>query len=91
MAKGYMSNRGVDYFKPTKFQDYLTLGELETVTGKDRSWIRKLEREGRLPKAKRHKIGALKIRLYSKEDVEFIQQYFKDTKPGRKPKKKKVE
>jgi len=85
--RGYLSERGVDYFKPPKFAHWLTLSELEAEVGKDKSWIKKLERAGKIKKAKRFRRGALHIRLYSPEDVQEIKEYFATQKPGKKPKK----
>lgn len=78
--------RSPDYFKREKFMDYLTLGELAIEVGKDPSWIKKLERDGRLPKPKRVRRGALHIRMYSQYDVELIREFFDEMKPG-KPRK----
>jgi hypothetical protein len=74
-------------FKPPKFQHYLTLGELEQELGKDRSWIRLLEREGRLPEPKRVQYGGLSIRLYSPEQVEECRRIFATHRVGGRRKK----
>lgn len=81
--RGRIAAPSVDHLKPDKFKDYSTLGELSFMLGKDRDWIRKLERQDRLPKAKRVKIGEIEIRLYSPAQVEEIKQIFNRMRPGR--------
>lgn len=71
-------------YKPEKFQDYLTIGELSLRVGRGRLWLRKLERDGRIPKAKRHKTGQIEIRLYSPSQVEEIEQILSTMRPGQK-------
>lgn len=73
----------VDHLKPDKFKHYLTISELARIIGKDKSWILKLERAGRLPEGIRHKIGSIEVRLYSPAQVEEIQQIFSTMRPGR--------
>jgi predicted DNA-binding transcriptional regulator AlpA len=77
------TNRNASKFKPEKFKHYLTLRELELEVGKDRSWLKKLEAEGRIPKAKRVKRGMLQVRLWSPGDVDEIKRILATLKPGR--------
>jgi hypothetical protein len=73
-------------FKPEKFQHYFTLAEVSRELLKDISWIRKLERQGRIPQAKRIQRGELSIRLYSPEQVEEMRRIFSEMRPGPTPK-----
>lgn len=73
----------VDHLKPAKFKGYLTLGELARRVGKDKDWIRRLERADRLPKARRHKVGAIEVRLYSPARVREIEEIFSQMRRGR--------
>jgi hypothetical protein len=77
------AKRNLQYFKPPKFKDHLTLAELCEKIGKDPSWIRVLEAEGRIPKAARVKRGKLEIRLWSPEQVEEIAAIIARHRPGR--------
>lgn len=69
--------------KPKGFEKYLTIGELCREVDRTRDRILQLERAGRLPKPIRSKVGRLRIRLYSPEDVRAIKRHFKNAKPGR--------
>ena len=73
----------IQHFKPPKFQDYLTLGELSVLTDKDESWLRKLERRGTIPEAARHQLGEISVRLYSPARVREIEGILKTLRPGR--------
>lgn len=73
----------VAHMKPAKFANYLTLGELAMEVNKDRDWIRKLERAGRIPAGTRCQYGLQKIRLYSPAMVKEIKEIFSTHKPGR--------
>ena len=75
--------RDVTYLKPLKFRDYLTLSELSKRVGRDPSWIRSLERDGRIPKASRVKRGELQVRLWSPEQAEEIEEIISHHRPGR--------
>jgi hypothetical protein len=77
------SKRNLDYFKPPKFKDHLTLAELCEQIGKDPSWIRVLEAQGRIPKAVRVKRGKLEIRLWSPEQADEIAKIISKHRPGR--------
>jgi hypothetical protein len=78
-----LARREVDHLKPAKFKDHLTIGELCDVVKKDKSWILKLERKGRLPVPRRIRIGDNTIRLYSPQTVEEIKEIFKSMRVGR--------
>ena len=71
------------HIKPERFSDYLTIGELARVVRKDISWIKRLERAGRIPQAKRVQLGELSFRLYSPAQVKEIEGIFKTMKVGR--------
>jgi len=75
--------KSLDYFKPPKFKTYLTLAELCERVGKDPSWIRVLESQGRIPKAIRVKRGKLEIRLWSPDQADEIQGIIAKHRPGR--------
>jgi len=75
--------RNLDYFKPSKFKDHSTLAELCEQIGKDPSWIRVLEAQGRIPKAQRFPHGKLMVRLWSPQQVDEIQSIIAKHKPGR--------
>lgn len=71
------------HLKPKRFKDYLTLGELARLVDKDSSWLRKLERDDRIPKPIRHQIGEIEVRLYSPAKVEEIKQILSTLRRGR--------
>jgi hypothetical protein len=75
--------KSLDYFKPPKFKEYLTLAELCEQIGKDPSWIRVLEAQGRIPKAIRVKRGKLDIRLWSPAQADEIAVIIGKHRPGR--------
>lgn len=75
--------RDVTFLKPKGFQKHLTITELSRVIDRDTSWIRKLERADRIPKAKRVVHGELAIRLWSPAQVEEIKRIIAQMKPGR--------
>ena len=64
----------------------MTIGELSVKVDKGRLWLRKLEREGRIPEAKRHRVGKITIRLFSPAQVEEIERILSTMRPGRKKK-----
>lgn len=78
-----MTKRNVDYLKPPKLRNYLTLSEVCAKLGKDPTWIRQLEREGRIPKAQRVARGKVKVRLWSPAQVDEIEQIIAGHRPGR--------
>lgn len=73
--------RDVSHLKPERFQDHMTLTEVVRDVKRDPSWIKKLEREGRIPKAQR--FGKLRTRLWSPKQVEEIRQVIANSRPGR--------
>jgi len=75
--------RNLDYMKPVRFQNHVTLTELSRIVDRDISRIRRLEEEGRLPRASRYRVGQLEVRLWSPEQVEEIKEVFANMKPGR--------
>lgn len=78
-----MPRRNLDYMKPAKFKDYMTLSELCEHVKRDPSWIRELERQGKIPKAKRVPRGKLEIRLWSPKQAEEIIEILSEMRPGR--------
>ena len=83
MAKHRRKMRDVNYLKPEKFQDWMTITEVARAVDRDISWIRKLEADGKIPPAKRVPRGQLSIRLWSPEDVQDIQTVLSQMRPGR--------
>jgi hypothetical protein len=73
----------VDHLKPKKYKDYLTIGEVAQKLRRDVSRLKDMERQDRIPKAVRHKVGKLEIRLYSPAAVEEIEVIFAGLRPGR--------
>jgi len=86
MVTHRLNMRDVSFLKPEKFQDYLTLTELSRAVNKDTSWLKHLERDGRIPEAARVKHGALLVRLWSPAQVTEIREILSQMRPGR-PKK----
>lgn len=78
-----MPRRDVAYLKPTKFKHYLTLAEMAEKVGRDPSWLRHLEREERIPRAKRVKRGKIQIRLWSPDEANEIVRIISTHHPGR--------
>lgn len=78
--------RDVDFMKPAKFKDYLTVTELSREVNRDVSWLKELERDDRIPQAARVKVGKLSVRLWSPKQVEEIRKILSTLRPGR-PKK----
>jgi hypothetical protein len=78
-----MPRRSVDYLKPKKFQDYLTLSELAEKAERDPSWIRWLEAEDRIPRAIRVKRGKISVRLWSPEQADEVCAIIATHHPGR--------
>jgi hypothetical protein len=80
-------------WKPKDKQDWLTMTELARKCGRDVSWLRRLDRQGQLPKAARVKVGRLSVRLYSPAKADQIFQMFRARDEARltrsKPKGKK--
>jgi hypothetical protein len=78
-----LKTRDVTFLKPKGFEDWLTITELSVKVGKDISWLRKLERDKRIPKAKRVNHGELRVRLWSPVMVDEIQSILGTLKRGR--------
>lgn len=78
-----MARRNVSYLKPPRFREHLTLMELCERLEKDPSWIRQLEKDGRIPKAVRVDRGQISIRLWSPAQVEEIESIIATHRPGR--------
>jgi hypothetical protein len=77
------NRRRVNQWKPEGYEDWLTLGELSVVLDKDRDYLRRLEREDRLPIPKRVRRGELYVRLYSPLQVTECKEIFSRMKVGR--------
>lgn len=75
--------RNVSYLKPRGRQDYLTLSEMAAFVERDPSWIRWLEKEGRIPKAARVTRGKISIRLWSPAQADEIKSIIAQHHPGR--------
>jgi hypothetical protein len=75
--------RDVAYLKPTKFQDYLTLAELAEFCTRDPSWLRHLEKQGRIPEAQRVQRGQISVRLWSPEQAKEVKAIIDTHHPGR--------
>lgn len=76
--------RHVDYMKPERFADYLTITEMSRSVDRDVSWLRRLEREGRIPTAHRIQVGKLSVRLWSpsqRDEIYTIVHSFKRGRP----------
>jgi hypothetical protein len=75
--------RDVDFLKPARFKDYVTISELSRIVGKDITWLRRLEREGRIPTASRVTRGELEVRLWSPAQVDEIKHILSLMRVGR--------
>jgi len=75
--------RDVGYMKPKGYENYKTLTETSVAVERDPSWLRKLESDGRIPKAHRVKLGGLSIRLWSPNQIKEIKQIVNNMKRGR--------
>jgi hypothetical protein len=78
--------RDVKYLKPTKFRDYFTISEVCREVDRHETLLRKLEREGKIPRAARVQKGKIEIRLWSPEQVVEIQAIFNARRPPGRPK-----
>jgi len=78
--------REMDYFKPARYRQHLTLAEMAREIPCDPSWLRKLERAGRIPMAQRVQRGKLSIRLWSPEQRDEIKAIMANHQVGRPPK-----
>src|SRR5262245_24363294 len=77
--------RDLSYLKPPKFRNHVTIIELSRIVNPNRSRLRQLEREGRIPIPARVKRGTLEIRLWSPSQVEEIMDIISQMRPGRPP------
>lgn len=85
-APAYLSQqRNVDYMKPAGFEDYLTITEMSRSVDRDISWLRNLERRGKIPAAHRVKVGKLSVRLWSPTQRDEIETIVNSIKRGRPP------
>ena len=75
--------RDLSYLRPEGCDWHHTIGEVASTFGRDVTYIRKLEREGRIPQALRHQLGKLSIRLWSPEQVVLIENILAGMRPGR--------
>lgn len=75
--------RDVHYMKPERFKDYLTITEMSLAVDRDISWLRKLERDGRIPAAHRVKVGKISVRLWSPAQRDEINTIVHSMKRGR--------
>ena len=75
--------KDLSYMKPAKFSRHLTLLELSREVKKDVTWLKRLEKAGRIPKAHRVKMGQNMIRLWSPEQVDEIKDILADMRVGR--------
>ncbi len=77
--------RNVQFFKPERYKDYVTITELSRLVNRDISWLRRLERLNRIPQAHRVKAGELSVRLWSPAQVDEIKEVLSKIKRGRPP------
>jgi hypothetical protein len=75
--------RDVGFLKPDRFKDYVTISELSRIVVKDISWLRRLERAGRIPQASRVSRGELEVRLWSPSQVDEIKEILSKMRVGR--------
>lgn len=85
MATHKRKMRSVKHFKTRRFPDHLTITEVARAVDRDISWIRKLEKDRRIPKAQRVQAGSIMVRLWSPEQVEEIKEVISNMKTGRPP------
>ena len=83
MANLHYKMRDVSYLKPERYSDHMTLSEAAREVGVDPSWLRKLEADNRIPRAKRVKRGQLHVRMWSPTQVAEIKRIIANNKPGR--------
>jgi len=76
-------NRRTQQWKPDGYEEWLTLGELAVRVKRHKDYLRRLERQDRIPIPKRVKRGALEIRLYSPAKVKEIIEILSRMRPGR--------
>src|ERR1044072_3107492 len=81
MARHPRKMRDVTHFKTKRFPEHMTVMEVARAVNRDRSWILKLEKDGRIPKARRVQAGDISVRLWSPEQVEEIKSVLEKMKP----------
>ena len=73
---GVLDEEKFERWKPPDKQDWMTVTELARFVGRTPDWIRQLDREGKLPKAARFKVGRLSIRLYNPaQQAEIVEMF----------------
>lgn len=77
--------RDTVYMKPKGFEDYLTITEMSRAVDRDISWIRKLEKDEKIPKAHRVQVGKLSVRLWSPTQRDEILVIVNSLRRGRPP------
>ena len=75
--------RALGFMKPKGYESFLTITEVSREVDRDISWIRRLERDNRIPVAHRVKIGSLMVRLWSPEQVTEIKEVLSRMQVGR--------
>lgn len=77
--------RNLDYLKPPKFRNYLTIGEVAEFVPVDPKWLVRLEKADRIPRAQRVQRGKLSVRLWSPKQAEEIRRIIEGHHVGRPP------
>lgn len=73
---GVIDAETFERWKPADKQDWMTVMELARHVGRGARWLRKLDRQGQLPKAARFKVGRLSVRLYSpRQQAEILRMF----------------
>jgi hypothetical protein len=75
--------RDIAYMKPKGYENHVTLLECARLVNRDPSWLRRLEKADRIPKAKRVPLGKTMIRLWSPLQVNEIRDIISKLHPGR--------
>jgi len=65
-------------WKPANMQHYKTVQEVATLVKRDRSRLMQLERAGVIAKPVMVKVGRLRVRLYSPQEVAKIIKHFEN-------------
>lgn len=83
MVRLKLRQRDLTYLKPEGREDWLTLTELSRAVNRDPRWLRKLEKNKRIPEAYRIQQGQLLVRLWSPEQVSEISEIISNMRRGR--------
>ncbi len=75
--------RDMSHVKPPGYENYVTITECARIVERDISWLRRLERAGRIPVAHRVTVGELQVRLWSPEQVDEIKEILSTMRVGR--------